>query len=222
MKRAGPRRVGAPGRPRGDDIAALDAARRRRPAPRAPRRARRRPRRVDGLDVLGLVLDDGRDDASSASASAASSGSPSGAADERGLELVDLAGGVLELARARSSAVRLRSARGPGVLGPPGLALLGSLSVTGHERSSALAGLPVARVPPAPLAVLAQGDAIGVVALGLVGLVVAPLALLAGEGDSDAHVSAGHAGSSVVEEVFGRPTGPGQRKDPPRASQDRV
>src|SRR3954453_1215776 len=56
-----------------------------------------------------------------------------------------------------------------------------------------LAGLPMAGVRPAPLAVLAQRDAIGVVALALVRLVVAPLALLAGEGDSDAHVSAGHA-----------------------------
>src|ERR671937_224211 len=89
------------------------------------------------------------------------------------------------------AAVRLR-ARGTGVLRAPRLALLGSLSVTGHGKSSALAGLPVAGVLTAPLAVLAQGDAIGIVALGLVRLVVAPLALLASEGDSDAHVSAGH------------------------------
>jgi hypothetical protein len=50
----------------------------------------------------------------------------------------------------------------------------------------------MARVPPAPAAVLAQADAIGVVALALIRLVVAPLAVLAGEGDSDAYVSAGH------------------------------
>jgi hypothetical protein len=44
----------------------------------------------------------------------------------------------------------------------------------------------------APLAVLAHPDAIRVVALGLVGLIVASLAVLAREGDSDANVSAGH------------------------------
>src|SRR5919108_5905215 len=60
-----------------------------------------------------------------------------------------------------------------------------------------LAGLPVARMRPAPLAVLAQRDAVRVVALALVRLVVAPLALLAGEGHSDAHVSAGHSRSVV-------------------------
>src|SRR3954469_17164266 len=48
---------------------------------------------------------------------------------------------------------------------------------------------------PAPPAVLAQGDAIGVVALGLVRLVVPPLALLAGEGHGDSDVSAGHVRS---------------------------
>src|SRR3954470_23907138 len=52
----------------------------------------------------------------------------------------------------------------------------------------------MARMPPAPLAVLAQGDAVRVVALGLVGLVVPALALLAGEGDGDPDVSAGHNG----------------------------
>src|SRR3954451_20331847 len=50
----------------------------------------------------------------------------------------------------------------------------------------------MARVPPAPLAVLAQGDAVRVVALGLLGLVVPALALLAGEGDGDPDISAGH------------------------------
>jgi hypothetical protein len=53
---------------------------------------------------------------------------------------------------------------------------------------------------PTPLAVLAQGDAIGVVPLGLVGLVVPALALLTREGDSDPDVSTGHvaARSEVV------------------------
>jgi hypothetical protein len=47
-------------------------------------------------------------------------------------------------------------------------------------------------VPSAEAAVLAQGDAIRVVALALVRLVVAMFALLAREGDSDSDVSAGH------------------------------
>src|SRR5918911_667456 len=57
-------------------------------------------------------------------------------------------------------------------------------------------------VPTAPLAVLAQRDAIGVVALGLVGLVVPALALLAREGDGDPDVSAGH-GTDVLRESVG-------------------
>src|ERR1700741_4773211 len=57
-----------------------------------------------------------------------------------------------------------------------------------------LPGLAVPGVAPAPLAVLAQRDAIRVVALGLLGLVVPALALLAGEGHSDPDVSAGHDG----------------------------
>jgi hypothetical protein len=53
---------------------------------------------------------------------------------------------------------------------------------------------------PAPLAVLAQRDAIGVVPLGLVGLIVPALAVLAREGHSDPDVSTGHvaACSEVV------------------------
>jgi hypothetical protein len=47
---------------------------------------------------------------------------------------------------------------------------------------------------PAPLAVLAQRDAIRIVALGLLGLIVPALAVLAGEGHSDPDVSAGHDG----------------------------
>src|SRR5215212_9205344 len=57
-------------------------------------------------------------------------------------------------------------------------------------------------MPAAPLAVLAQGDAIRVVALGLVGLVVPALALLAGEGHSDPDVSAGHDGCSVKSKIM--------------------
>ena len=60
-------------------------------------------------------------------------GLAAGAGDERGIELVDLAGGMLELAgQVGTVRLRQRPRSGPGVLGPPGLALLGSLSVTGH------------------------------------------------------------------------------------------
>jgi hypothetical protein len=63
-----------------------------------------------------------------------------------------------------------------------------------------------------PAAVLAQRDAIGVVALALIRLVVAMLALLAGEGDSDSHVSAGHDQKSL-RSVGGEL---GRRKTPPK------
>jgi hypothetical protein len=56
----------------------------------------------------------------------------------------------------------------------------------------------------APLAVLAQADAIRVVALGLVGLIVPALAVLAGEGHSDPDVSAGHLGDCSERSVLGR------------------
>src|SRR6185295_7002778 len=85
---------------------------------------------------------------------------------------------------------------GPGLA--LGAALLCALTVTSHGECS-LTGLAVARVPPAPAAVLAQADAIRVVALGLVGLVVPALALLAGEGDSDPDVSAGHGETALRE-----------------------
>jgi hypothetical protein len=53
-------------------------------------------------------------------------------------------------------------------------------------------------VAPTPPAVLAKLDAVRRVAPGLVGLVVASLALLAGEGDSDSNVSAGHSSLSAL------------------------
>src|ERR1700712_1962416 len=53
------------------------------------------------------------------------------------------------------------------------------------------------RVLLAPTAVLAHLDPVGIVALGLLCLVVATLALVTGECHSDTHISAGH-GSSVV------------------------
>jgi integral membrane protein len=56
-----------------------------------------------------------------------------------------------------------------------------------------LPGLPVGRLAAAPLAELAQRDAIGVVALRLIRLVIAPLAVLAGEGYCDSDISASHS-----------------------------
>jgi hypothetical protein len=50
----------------------------------------------------------------------------------------------------------------------------------------------MAGVLATPAAILAQTHPVGVVALALIRLVVAMLALLAGEGDSNANVSAGH------------------------------
>jgi hypothetical protein len=70
----------------------------------------------------------------------------------------------------------------------------------------------VTGVLAAKAAVLAQGDAIGIVALALVGLVVAMFALLAGEGDSDSYVSAGHDQKSL-RSVDGKL---GRRKTPPK------
>src|SRR5437588_516616 len=51
--------------------------------------------------------------------------------------------------------------------GPPLLPLLGPLAVARHRR--VLSGLAVVGVPTAPAAVLPQLDAVGVVALALVG-----------------------------------------------------
>jgi hypothetical protein len=75
----------------------------------------------------------------------------------------------------------------------PGAALPSALAVTGHSSAPALASLPVAGVPTAPATVLAQAHPVGIVALALVGLVVAMLALLAGEGDSNSNISASHS-----------------------------
>jgi hypothetical protein len=70
----------------------------------------------------------------------------------------------------------------------------------------------MAGVPAAKTTVLAQGDPIRVVALALVGLVVAVLALLAREGDSNSNVSAGHVRNPCVFVDSGL----GERKTPPR------
>jgi hypothetical protein len=63
----------------------------------------------------------------------------------------------------------------------------------------------MAGVLTTPAAVLAQRDAIGVVALALVCLVVAMFALLASEGDRDTNVSTGHVGIPCVVVVSERP-----------------
>src|ERR1700737_495403 len=97
----------------------------------------------------------------------------------------------------RLGAGRDARAIGPGRGGPLGgtgapATLLCTFAVTSHSRAPALARLPVAGVRAAKATVLAQRDAIRVVALALIGLVIAMLALLACEGDSDSDVSAGH------------------------------
>src|SRR5687768_7960271 len=103
---------------------------------------------------------------------------------------VELGVGRLEadITRARARGPRRRTAGTRLPVAPP---LLRALSIAGHGEPP-LSGFPVAGVPPAPLAVLAQRDAIGVVALGLIGLIVPALALLAREGDGDPDVSTGH------------------------------
>src|SRR5581483_12164890 len=61
--------------------------------------------------------------------------------------------------------------------------------------------LAVPRMPAAPAAVLAQLDPVRVVALGFLGLVVAPPALVAGQRHGNSDVSAGH-GSSLMGNVL--------------------
>src|SRR5215210_1530714 len=56
-----------------------------------------------------------------------------------------------------------------------------------------LARLLVCGVVTAPAAVLAQLDPVGRISPRLIRLIVAPLALLTCEGDSDSYVSAGHS-----------------------------
>src|SRR5439155_167659 len=85
-----------------------------------------------------------------------------------------------------------RAAAAAGARAPSLAALLCAFAVTSHGGAPALARLPVAGVAATEAAVLAQRDAIGVVALALVGLVVAMFAVLAGEGHCDSYVSARH------------------------------
>ena len=77
--------------------------------------------------------------------------------------------------------------------------------------------LPMQRVRAAPAAVLLELDAVGRVPLRLLGLVVAPLALGAGERDCDSDSALGHVFSRIVVELLAglhRPIGPrAKRKD---------
>src|SRR5207342_1638061 len=98
-------------------------------------------------------------------------------------------------------------------------------AVTSHDGRSLLARLAVAGVLAAEAAVLAQRHPVRVVALALVRLVVAMLAILAGEGDSDSHVSAGHGseipGSSVVLPRAKKNPARGARSTPKSSVPDR-
>ncbi len=136
------------------------------------------------------------------------------AAQQRGIELVDVRGCVLERAGDVAAQGAIRRGCRRTFAHAPFAALLCTFTVTGHSCAPVLARLPVARVPAAEATVLAQGDAIGVVALALVGLVVAMFALLAREGDSDSNVSAGHGQKPLRS--FGQPD-PGEEKPRPGA-----
>src|SRR5215207_4364368 len=117
--------------------------------------------------------------------------------------LVDLGRGVAQrvgrrgaLAQGRVDRVVIRSQADVAgdIVGATGLVLTTTpapLAITSHCNAS-LARLAMPGMAPAPLAELPQGDAIRIVALGLVGLIVPALALLACEGDGDPDVSAGH------------------------------
>ena len=121
-----------------------------------------------------------------------------------------VAGGVLgRRRRVARAALRAAGVQGAGrrtACARRCFALLRSRATADQPGS---AGFPVRGVPAAPAAVLAQLDAIRVVALALVCLVVAPLALLTREGDSDANVSASH-GLPVLQEMVER--APGEEK----------
>src|SRR5580704_17943921 len=150
-----------------------------------------------------------------------------GAADERGVELVGVSG-VLERSRHVRLAGKLRQRVGCAVRAAACgcltaasgrgraacAALLCTFAVTSHDSAPALTGLPVAGVLATPTAVLAQADPVGVVALALVCLVVAMLALLAREGDSNTNVSAGHDQKSLRRCLL---AAPGEEKHRPGA-----
>src|SRR3954468_920694 len=84
-----------------------------------------------------------------------------------------------------------------------------------------LAGLAMRRVVAAPLAVLAQLDAVRRVPLGLVRLVVAPLAGLARKRDRDSYISACHGpveSSAALRERSSAPAAATRRARPGRSA----
>src|SRR2546423_7482109 len=87
------------------------------------------------------------------------------------------------------------------------------MSAVGVCLAIALSGLPVGRVPAAPAAVLLELDAVRRVPLRLLGLVVAPLALGAGERDPNSD-SGCHLFSSCSE--YARSSGGRGRTSHPR------
>src|SRR5579885_3169182 len=95
-----------------------------------------------------------------------------------------------KFARRRSAGAAAGSRRGAR------LAAARSWRISAISSSS----LPVRRVPPAPAAVLPELDPVGRIPLRLVGLVVAPLALGAGERDRNSDSGLGHVspGNSVL------------------------
>ena len=109
------------------------------------------------------------------------------------------------LGTAVGAPARLRLASGPRLSRSP-LCLPLRPSLRHRYTSPRSAGLLVRGVPAAPVAVLAQLEPVGSVAARLVALVVASLALLAGERHSDSDFSAGHW--LVVVPLFG----PGGRR----------
>ena|GEM_PF-6057265 len=143
--------------------------------------ARLRIKRAIAVLRLGLLLE----------------GNSTGATDESRVELVDIAGMRKSSGKVGTNGPVPRWSSRTLAYGPRA-SLPCALAVTSHGSAPALAGLPVAGVPAAPATVLAQAHPIGVVALALIRLVVAMLALLAGEGDSDPNVSASHSCPCVV------------------------
>ena len=94
---------------------------------------------------------------------------------------------------ARESDSRELSASLGGALLPrPPLGLSLRSGLRHRQAAPRSARFLVRRVPAAPVAVLAQLDAVGRVPPRLIGLVIAPLALLASERHCDSNVSAGH------------------------------
>ena len=162
-----------------------------------------------------------RDGAGAGSSSAASAGASCAAASSGGAPFSDVEvrsvlgqlrldhlGRLRHLGALLGTAVRapveLRLASGPRLSRSP-LCLSLRPSLRHRYTSPRSAGLLVRGVPATPVAVLAQLEPIGSVATRLVRLVVASLALLAGERDGDSDFSAGHW---LV--VF--PLGPGGRR----------